>query len=97
MPRKKAPPSTRLDVIHDNWNGWEIRKDGRLYSDSLSNGFTPGDILSIHWLHQSIRSLRAEIYTLTGNSPDQYHWHGYRFNDQEQKQRQLPLLHVIGG
>ena len=59
------------------WSGWSIN-NGRIWSPE-NTGYTPGDIASIHWLDQSIRFLRSELMTKTGDYYDQEWFHGYRF------------------
>lgn len=68
-------------LIHKEWEGWIIRK-GKIWSP-FGSGHTPGDILSIFWLDQSVRTLRAELYQKTGQHYDQTYYHGYEFRDYE--------------
>lgn len=68
-------------MIHPGWEGWRIR-EGLIWSP-VGSGHTPGDILSINWLDQSLRSLRAELFQKTGQRYDQDWYHGYQFREYE--------------
>ncbi len=66
-------------MIEPDWHGWRVC-NGKIWSPE-NIGHTPGDFRSIHWLHQSVRFLRAELYSEKGKEYDQHWFHGYRFND----------------
>jgi transcriptional regulator with XRE-family HTH domain len=68
-------------IIHHGWEGWKISK-GKLWSP-VGSGHTPGDIMSIYWLDQSVRTLRAELFQITGQHYDQEYYHGYEFREHE--------------
>lgn len=68
-------------LIPNGWEGWKIRK-GKIWSP-VGSGHTPGDIMSIYWLDQSVRTLRAELYQKTGQLYDQDYYHGYEFREHE--------------
>ena len=68
-------------LIDPNWEGWAIRQ-GRIWSPD-GTGLTPGDVLSINWLDQSVRTLRAELYQKTGQQYDQSWFHGYHIRSSD--------------
>lgn len=64
-------------IVDSAWEGWFFKKGLIWGPDGV--GYSSGDILSIHWLDQSIRTLRAELLKQTGHNYDQAWFHGYRF------------------
>jgi len=69
----------------NEWQGWRLSR-GALHSPE-GNEYTPGDLYAVHWLHQSVRFLRAELLEKTGEEYDQAWFHGYRFTGYEHQNK----------
>jgi len=72
---------------HDEWQNWRMVR-GELYSPE-GVGYRPGDLYAVHWLHQSIRFLRAELQEKTSEEYDQAWFHGYRFTGYEHQDTKI--------
>ena len=70
-------------ILDPAWSGWQFRAS-RLWSPDDVD-YTPGDLLALPWMDQSIRFLRAELYEKTGDYYDQAWFHGYRFRNSTRK------------
>ena len=44
-------------LVRDGWQGWQVGRDGLLYSPELRDGFAPQDIISIAYLQQRCAEL----------------------------------------
>lgn len=59
------------------WLDWQFRA-GQIWRPE-NVGYTPGDLKALHWMDQSIRFLRGELYKATSKHFDQAWFHGYRY------------------
>jgi hypothetical protein len=57
-----------FEAVDKAWKGWRIQK-GKLYAPDLADGFTPGQIRALPFLHGALKAYRRQAVATQGAGP----------------------------